>query len=214
MSDTHPSSPSDCRIVEQTNIPELVPERLETIDYSIYHQLTVFQHRGHKCNVESLLSSLGAAISNTAVTRGESSQPSTLLETEVVELLISALKTRFPAWFGEPTALAEAEQATSDYRLSGTDIEEEYFNNEANPEMSTVEGDNWTDHKRVIIPVVAILLHHVRKQKHADSESATHSAQQAIKRTIICEQNENGLSREEVQIAVDAAFQQLDKMYL
>lgn len=65
------SSQSQPRAIDQTDIETLVPDRLADLDYSIFDQLTVFENRGHQCNVESLISYLGAAISNAAVEDGE-----------------------------------------------------------------------------------------------------------------------------------------------
>ncbi|QCC44584.1 hypothetical protein [Halobacterium salinarum] len=73
-----------------------------------------------------------------------------------------------------------------------------------------VLADSWTDQKRVIIPLLAIILGRVREQLQADNDAATNAAQQTIKQTILREAFEYDLDESEVRIAVDAAIQFLD----
>lgn len=212
MTGGHPTQPSQIRTLERTDISELVPERLVNIDYSVYGQLTDFQHRGSRCEVDRMISYLGAAIENAAVEHGEESAPSTFRETEAVDIVIDALRSKFPAWFGDQEALANIEATVSDTHLSTGDIKEAYFDEQINPETASVDGDDWTDQKRVIIPLLAIVLCEVRTQIRADSDAATNAAQQTIKRTIIREGYENDLDDADIGVAVDAAIQSLDEL--
>ena len=212
MDGMKPTRTSQIRTLERTDISELVPERLADIDYSVYEQLTDFQHRGSRCEVDRMISYLGAAIENAAVKRGEESAPSTFREYEAVDIVIDALRNKFPAWFGDQEALANIEAAVSDTHLSTNDIKEAYFDEQINPETSSVDGDDWTDQKRVIIPLLAIVLCEVRTQIRADTDAATNSAQQTIKRTIIREAYENDLDDADIGVAVDAAIQSLDEL--
>jgi hypothetical protein len=208
-----PTTPTtQIRTLERTNISELVPDRLEDIDYSVYNQLTDFQHRGSRCEVDHLISYLGAAIENEAVTRGDESAPITFTEFDAVEIVLNALRSKYPAWFGDQGALAELDKPVSDTHLSTSDIKEAYFGEQINPETSNVDGDDWTDQKRVIIPLLAISLTRVREQIQADSDAATNAAQQTIKRTVLREAYEHDLNETEIGVAVDAAIQSLDEL--
>jgi hypothetical protein len=212
MTGGRPPRQSQVRTLERTDISELVPERLADIDYSVYEQLTDFQHRGSRCEVDRMISYLGAAIENAAVERGEESAPSTFREYEAVDIVVNALRSKFPAWFGDQEALENIEATVSDTHLSTSDIKEAYFDEQINPETSSVDGDDWTDQKRVIIPLLAIVLCEVRTQIRADTDAATNSAQQTIKRTIIREAYENDLDDADIGVAVDAAIQSLDEL--
>ncbi|QLH82201.1 hypothetical protein [Halosimplex pelagicum] len=200
------------RTLERTDISELVPARLEDLDYSVYDQLTDFQHRGSRCEVDRMISHLGAAIENEAVMRGEESTPVTFHEFEAVEIVLDALQSKYPAWFGDNEALADLEKPVSDNHLSTSDLKEAYFGEQINPETSSVGGDDWTDQKRVIIPLLAIVLSRVREQLQKDSEASTNAAQQTIKRTILREAYEHDLDETEIGVAVDAALQSLDEL--
>jgi len=200
------------RTLERTDISELVPARLRDIDYSVYDQLTDFQHRGSRCEVDRLISYLGAAIENEAVMRGDESTPITFTEFDAVEIVLDALRSKYPAWFGDQEALAELEKPVSDTHLSTSDIKEAYFGEQINPETSNVDGDDWADQKRVIIPLLAICLSRVREQIQADSDAATNAAQQTIRRTILREAYEHDLDETEIGVAVDAAIQSLDEL--
>lgn len=212
MIGSRPTQPSRIRTLERTDISELVPERLADIDYSVYEQLTDFQHRGSRCEVDRMISYLGAAIENAAVEHGKESAPSTFRETEAVDIVIDALRSKFPTWFGDQEALANIEATVSDTHLSTNDIKEAYFDGQVNPETSSVDGDDWTDQKRVIIPLLAIVLCEVRTQIRADTDAATNAAQQTIRRTIIREAYENNLDEVDISVAVDGAMQSLDEL--
>lgn len=212
MTGGRPTQTSRIRTLERTNISELVPDRLADIDYSVYEELTDFQHRGSRCEVDRMISYLGAAIENAAIEHGEESAPSTFHETEAVNIVIDALRSKFPAWFGDQEALANIEPAVSNTHLSADDIREAYFDGQVDPETSNVDGDDWTDQKRVIIPLLAIVLGDVRTQIRADTDAATNAAQQTIKRTIIREAYENDLDDKDIGVAVDAAIQSLDEL--
>lgn len=212
MSETRSAPTTQIRTLERTDIPALVPDRLADLDYSVYSQLTDFQHRGSRCEVDRMISYLGAAIENAAVMRGEDSAPETLHEFEAVDIVIDALASKYPAWFGDVEALAELESTVADDHFSKSDIKETYFDGQLDPETEAVDGDDWTDQKRVIIPLLAIVLGRVREQLAADNEAATNTAQQTIKRTILREAYEHDLDETEIGVAVDAALQSLDEL--
>lgn len=207
-----PTPTTQIRTLERTDIPALVPDRLADLDYSVYGQLTDFQHRGTRCEVDRMISYLGAAIENAAVMRGDESTPETLHEFEAVDIVLDALASKYPAWFGDVEALAELESPVADDHLSKSVIKEAYFDGQLDPETEAVDGDDWTDQKRVIIPLLAIVLGRVREQLAADNEAATNAAQQTIKRTILREAYEHDLDETEISVAVDAALQSLDEL--
>jgi hypothetical protein len=211
MNGAHSSPTTQIRTLERTDIPALVPDRLADLDYSVFDELTDFQHRGSRCEVEQLISYLGAAIENAAVTRGDDSTVETFHEIETVDIVINALASKYPAWFGGSEALADLDAPVADNHLSKSDLKEAYFDEQINPETKPVAGDDWTDQKRVIIPLMAIVLSRVREQLEADSEAATNAAQQTIKRTILREAYQHDLDDTEIGVAVDAALQTLDE---
>ena len=210
--DGAPSPPmAQSRTVERTNIPALVPERLTDLNYDVFSELADFQHRGERVDVDRLISYLGAAIENTAIMRGDRSEPTALYEHEAVNIAIDALRSKYPAWFGDEQAVASLTVPVADSHLSKGELKEAYFGDQIDPDTESVAGDDWTAHKRVILPLLALVLTRVREQIDADNEAATNSAQQTIKRTILREAIQHDLDEAEVGVAVDAAVQTLDE---
>lgn len=192
--------------IQKTDLRAITPKRLRgEIDYSVYEQFIDFEHRGSRCQVDRLLSYLGAAIDNAAIQDGDESAPSTLTEFDVVDVVIDAVASKYPAWFGEPNALRDLERTVSDFHLSESDLRERYWQDQLSPGES-VEGDSWSDQKRVIIPLTGLILQSVRRQKQADSNAATSDAQDRIKKTVMRESYENDLSEHQVQQAVHEAL--------
>ena len=192
--------------IQKTNLRAITPKRLQgEIDYSVYEQFIDFEHRGSRCQVDRLLSYLGAAIDNTAIQAGDESAPSTLSELDVVDIVIDAVASKYPAWFGEPNAVHNLERTVSDFHLSESALREQYWQDQLSP-GEPVEGDSWSAQKRVIIPLAGLVLQSVRRQKQADSSAATGVAQDRIKKTVMRESYENDLSEHEVQEAVHEAL--------
>lgn len=192
--------------IQKTDLRAITPKRLQgEIDYSVYEQFIDFEHRGSRCQVDRLLSYLGAAIDNTAIQAGDESAPSTLSELDVVDIVIDAVASKYPTWFGEPDAVHNLEQTVSDFHLSESALREQYWQDQLNP-GEPVEGDSWSAQKRVIIPLAGLVLQSVRRQKQADSSAATGVAQARIRKTVMRESYENDLSEHEVQEAVHEAL--------
>ncbi|KZX46228.1 hypothetical protein [Haloarcula sp. K1] len=192
--------------IQRTNLQTITPKRLQSeIDYSVYKQFTDFMHRGSRCQVDRLLSYLGASIDNAAIQAGSESAPSTLSEFDVVNVVIDAVASKYPAWFGEPNAVQNLDQTISDYHLAESDLREQYWQEQLNSD-DHIEGDNWSEQKRVIIPLTGLILQSVRIQKQADSHAATGDAQDRIKKTVMRESYENDLSEHQVQQAVNEAL--------
>lgn len=195
--------------IHKTDLDSITPKRLRGhVDYSVYDQFVDFAHRGRRCQVDQLLSYLGAAIDHAAIAYGKESRPSTLSELDVVDIIIEALASRYPAWFGQPDALAALNKATSDFHLSESDLREAYWQDQLSP-GEPVKGDNWTDQKRVIIPLLALALQTVRKQKQTDSNAATKIGQNRIKKAVMREAYQNDLSDYEVRQAVHDGLEAL-----
>lgn len=192
--------------IQKTDFRAITPKRLQgEVDYSVYEQFIDFEHRGNRCQVDRLLSYLGAAIDNAAIQAGDESAPSALSELDVVDIIIDATASKYPAWFGEPNAVRNLEQTVSDFHLSESDLREQYWQDQLNP-GEPIEGDSWSAQKRVIIPLTGLILQSIRRQKQADSNAATNCAQDRIKKTVMRESYENDLSKHEVQQAVHEAL--------
>lgn len=189
--------------IRRTNLQEITPLRLHgAIDYRVFDQYVDFHHRGKRCSVDELISSLGAAIDHAAIEDGEQTAPSTLSETKTVDVVLAALQSTFPSWFGNEAALESLEAAVSEHHLSKNELREDYWGDEINPTRTAVQGDNWTDQKRVIIPLLALTLQHLRFQQRADRESAVDAGMTRIKKTVMREAFEQDLSENQVLQAV------------
>lgn len=196
--------------IQKTDLRAITPQRLQgKIDYSVFNEFIDFQHRGTRCQVDTLLSYLGAAIDSEAISRGSDSTPVTLSEHDAVDIVTEALASKHPSWFGAPDALEDLNEPVSDIHLSESQLREAYWQQQVRPVTSPVKGDSWSDQKRVIIPLVGIVLQTLRDQRQADAATATESAQAQIKQTVVREAYENDLSDHEIQQAVHEALDTL-----
>jgi hypothetical protein len=211
MTGPQPNSTVQTGPINNTDIDTIVPDRLKDLDYSVLEAVVDFQHRGSRCQVDRILSYLGAAIENEAITRGEHSEPSPVPELDAVDTVLDALESKYPAWFGNSEATAALESPVADDHLSKSDIEEAYFDGQFAPETHPVDVKNWTDQKRVLLPLLTIVLNRVREQAAADNTAAVSAAQKTIKKTIIREAIKHDLDEADLGVAFDAALQTLDR---
>ncbi|MDB2272196.1 hypothetical protein PM032_14380 [Halorubrum ezzemoulense] len=157
------------RTLERTDIDELVPDRLADLEYEVFDELADFEHRGSRVEVERLLSYLGASIENSAILRGDRSDPIELFESEAITVALNALESKYPAWFGDEKALSELDAPVADNHLSKRDLKEAYFGEQLDPETEPVSGTDWADEKRVLIPLLALVFSRIRQLPTAEA---------------------------------------------
>jgi hypothetical protein len=196
-------------VTSQTQIPDVVPDRLTSLDYEVLDEFAIFDHRGHSGSVDCLLSYLGSALENAAIKRGNTSEPGTLSEFEAVDVVLNAVEAKYPAWFGDEDAIAGLEHDVSDEHLSKSELEESYFAEEVTPDTVAIPGDDWTTQKRVIIPLATLILTRVQKQMVADRQLVKGNAKESIRRTIIRETKKHDLEGADIADAVEAALESL-----
>lgn len=196
----------------RTNLHEVTPERLSgKIDYSIFNKMAEFEHRGHEFELDRMISYIGAGISNKAI-EADQDTIKTFSEREAVNIALDAIEGKFGGWFDIQQIPDQHGKVITTEELSIAEIRDEYWAGMLNPKMEDVGGDNWSDHKRVIIPLLAIVLGKVRNQMGLDQSVQAQAAKSRIKRVIVKEARENNLTAQEVNKAINHARRTLRVM--
>jgi len=187
----------------------IAPDRLSHVEFERLQTISTFESRGHEVDVDQLIGQLGAALDQAAVGAGEDSAPSTLPETEAVDVVADAFADLFPRWFDRGESLSRFEGPVSDEHLDVNALTEAYWADEVNPATMPVAGGEWTDQRRVVVSFLAVAWERVETQVAADREARVEVGESAIKQAILEEAMDKELRAVEVAAAYDAAIDAL-----
>ena len=194
----------ELEINHRYDLDEFTPEWLDGhVNYNNYEEFEEFHgavHRGHTIDIDRTLSYLGAALELKADYSDGVAKP--LPETKAVHAVIDALQKRFPAWFGKPEALSDLDLPCSKYHLVGSELNEMYFAGEIFVNTTPVQG-TWTDHLRVTVPMLALVLEEVERQMDADRTTQIECAQREIKCAVIAAAAKYDLDDERLAESLD-----------
>lgn len=197
---------SSPQTLARTDIDTLLPARLADVNYHLLEVHADVTHRGHDVDVNRLISRLGAALDHAAVDADAESAPSPLSELAAVDVVLDALVSRVPRWFGRDAALDAYDEPVSNRHLDVSELRSAYWNDELAPATMPVAGDDWTDQKRVIVAVLALAWERLAEQRAADRTAAVEAGQAEIVQTIRKARREQELSTSEIEAAVEDAL--------
>lgn len=195
-------------VIQRTDLRRITPNRLhDVVDYSVFENQQTFRHREERCDVDRLVSYLGAAIDHAAIRTGNTSEPSALPEDFVLSVVLDALANRHPVWFDLGDATSDLDKPISELSLDVGDLRETYWQGEADAaEIRTIEGDNWEHQKQVIIPLVALVLDELETQHRYDVSARSQAGQESLKMAVMEHIDIYGLHDDEVRATVESAI--------
>lgn len=201
MSKAHPSSRLEASAVNQYT-PERIDDR---VDPSIFDELDEFSHRGHTVTVEDLVSSMTSHLLTHGVMLEDDPDPTTISESRAVEIVLSGLSHRFPAWFGDSTALESLDDRHSSHRLELRALENAYFDERGVVDEVDVDSGDLDERYRIVVPLIALVLDELQDQIEADRKAAIDEARTHLQEVALEEWVTTDASWDELEEAFQAA---------